>query len=1077
MAGHDQAQPQMGVNKKNWEFLCYCRSCRRDQWGEGGPDPRRVVHVRKATVRLHFGADKQNRSRRPDDNHEEEERLVEEWKQMYNASDFMLQTRNGVAFACERPQVLGTRKRAGPEEGTAGSDSDSGSDSDDEPATTTVEELIEEGEVEEFVVEDGAVAGTEAPEAAPAPRAQGREEALDGLETFDDVRNLHPRLADLAPWHAMNVVEQAQVQLEGKASLSDIRKNTLLGTRTEVDREGFTLDRVFNRYKAEYKKRYSCPNGHDFGEEQGSACGKEGCNLGRTVMSLQTSLVGVLRHLLRQSVVADNIEFGPITLAKRMAEVNAQRGEGECTPPPNTMCSMWEAPATIKAMESFGGDGDVSPILCQLFIDGFQPFQSAYSMVVVMVKLLNLPPSIGNDHIVPICMVDGKSKPHFIDANVQEIVDELKSYIDSEGGDPPRILAVPVKDSSRHPRGKRGKRKLARFRPYLWQVNCDMKAMMMASHHREPNAKEQCNKCTSQSTRIEKPGRTSRQGPGHPVYPTVSASGDLLWTPKDDVEARVRMEWADDVAQRKPGLRGSLPNYVSRPVFADLPYFDVVWGFPVCSMHQVFNVVNRAYSQMQESAGWDSNTIRRWVQTPEGADWLQRSGMTIDEFRVDLVSNEVQEGRKKKAKKLTDPLVPSMLDCWPHVNHVVMPGERNVKVAYRTIHGIKPPSSYNGHPREPLHSSVQSKGASSYKKIKASGIKDHAACGALAATGHFGGVHDRVVRAYANLCYAIKKMCAHVINVEEIEELRDGGMTRILHELQTVLPPTEQTASLHALSHLPEQILRFGPLPDTWSFPFEAKFAELKPAAQLNKAMPVQTLACRTALQMGLRDLLRVLRHCDPTTAKDVAITSAVQTGNDGRLERKVLPLLRQVHCNEQGLDRQVANYRFRVTEFKTLKLYSVEIQGSRSARSKTDNRWVLIRRNTEAPTLGHVTSILRIEIFPAVSESGTVDDRVYLLVDESPLYACKWMDEAYEVEDKALERPQQVLVGLDQVVDQAFLGPHPDHPTRIRRDGEEWDSVPHQPKSYDRHLVYTKGRLRNIRIPADADFDRPDPA
>jgi hypothetical protein len=30
-----------------------------------------------------------------------------------------------------------------------------------------------------------------------------------------------------------------------------------------------------------------------------------------------------------------------------------------------------------------------------------------------------------------------------------------------------------------------------------------------------------------------------------------------------------------------------------------------------------------------------------------------------------------------------------------------------------------------------------------------------------------------------------------------------------------------------------------------------------------------------------------------------------------------------------------------------------------------------------------------------------------------------------------------------------------------------QWDSVRHQPKSYDCHLVYTKGRLRNIRIPA----------
>lgn len=36
------------------------------------------------------------------------------------------------------------------------------------------------------------------------------------------------------------------------------------------------------------------------------------------------------------------------------------------------------------------------------------------------------------------------------------------------------------------------------------------------------------------------------------------------------------------------------------------------------------------------------------------------------------------------------------------------------------------------------------------------------------------------------------------------------------------------------------------------------------------------------------------------------------------------------------------------------------------------------------------------------------------MLVDESPLYACTWMHEVYKVEDKALERPQQVPADAD---------------------------------------------------------------
>jgi hypothetical protein len=42
----------------------------------------------------------------------------------------------------------------------------------------------------------------------------------------------------------------------------------------------------------------------------------------------------------------------------------------------------------------------------------------------------------------------------------------------------------------------------------------------------------------------------------------------------------------------------------------------------------------------------------------------------------------------------------------------------------------------------------------------------------------------------------------------------------------------------------------------------------------------------------------------------------------------------------------------------------------------------------------------------------GREGNHQLMLVDESPLYACTWMHEVYKVEDKALERPQQVLVG-----------------------------------------------------------------
>ena len=63
-------------------------------------------------------------------------------------------------------------------------------------------------------------------------------------------------------------------------------------------------------------------------------------------------------------------------------------------------------------------------------------------------------------------------------------------------------------------------------------------------------------------------------------------------------------------------------------------------------------------------------------------------------------------------------------------------------------------------------------------------------------------------------------------------------------------------------------------------------------------------------------------------------------------------------------------------------------------------------------------------------------------------------------------------LVSLDEVVDQCFLGGDPDHPERC--DNQE-DLIMAEPTGYLQHFVYTKGRLRNVQIGADADLYCPD--
>jgi len=61
-------------------------------------------------------------------------------------------------------------------------------------------------------------------------------------------------------------------------------------------------------------------------------------------------------------------------------------------------------------------------------------------------------------------------------------------------------------------------------------------------------------------------------------------------------------------------------------------------------------------------------------------------------------------------------------------------------------------------------------------------------------------------------------------------------------------------------------------------------------------------------------------------------------------------------------------------------------------------------------------------------------------------------------------------LVSLDDIIDQCFLGGGSNYP--VRNDKHEFVA---DPTGYERHFVYTKGRLRNVSIDHDANFHCPD--
>ena len=96
--------------------------------------------------------------------------------------------------------------------------------------------------------------------------------------------------------------------------------------------------------------------------------------------------------------------------------------------------------------------------------------------------------------------------------------------------------------------------------------------------------------------------------------------------------------------------------------------------------------------------------------------------------------------------------------------------------------------------------------------------------------------------------------------------------------------------------------------------------------------------------------------------------------------------------------------------------------------------------------------------------ESDESTHRIYALVTEHTLWGGP--ENHPEVYSFAGAAGRERLVSLDEIIDQCFLGGDPNHP---KRDGA--GNLTAEPTGYEEHFVYTKGRLRNIRIDADANF------
>jgi len=457
-------------------------------------------------------------------------------------------------------------------------------------------------------------------------------------------------------------------------------------------------------------------------------------------------------------------------------------------------------------------------------------------------------------------------------------------------------------------------------------------------------------------------------------------------------------------------------------------------------MHQIANTGKSHLKYVQKLP---KNNLRRWLREPGrlgGVEWLSASGFGIDG------TADVPDWTAKP---------------WPAANAVNRAGGPNRQVGHHTMKQTTLTSSYNGHAGDLSHPFVPTtkKRAedAAYKGIKASHWLDHTMSGLLDAFMYAAGVDDKLAAAVLGLHACLRPCFARVISVRAVESAKERYQTALRDFHQKALP-SEYKASLHALSHLFDQVLRYGPLQDLWSFPFEGLFAILKPMAILNKAMPAQTLVARFQAIMHLRHVIRCMGwgegNRETVSPRHV---QATYCGNDrGRVMQGIddidvpdhvspLSLINKYYSTidstiATALEEDVSHVTWDMAEFDTLKCAGVRIQGARTQATATDDRHVFLRGSgDDPPALGHVQSIFRFQCSADGNQLEAGAGRLLLLVRREPLQTIDESDRLGSCGFAESKNPgfaflhipplddgeeDYRIVGIDDVLDQCFLVP-----------------------------------------------------
>lgn len=524
----------------------------------------------------------------------------------------------------------------------------------------------------------------------------------------------------------------------------------------------------------------------------------------------------------------------------------------------NQISSIWTAGYISELREKHPDlfQGDHTPILCGLFVDGFNPYYYVNdTLCSAVLVFFNLPPEIRMkpENLELLLLVDGPKEPINFQDYFKDIIDEFEELEQT-------FSAFDAVSQS-----------MKKYKASLILTVQDGRGITKTSMMAEAGHDNACCKCTCIGKYCNgKKHYTSRGNlpEGHHMR-NDGAFGpqmDYTWENKTHQFIKTR---AEAVSESRPNLdEGWLCGIKGRSHVLNLPYFDAGKCHLVCLMHTFHNIGKRFENL---AIGCYDSVEARQLMKEEGIKehlWIDEA--VVNEYRdLKRQRNELRKCKdkdgqekelleyKKKIKKAKKRMPKG---DWVFASKSSEnTGNLNEENALEFLRKMEVPCSTTVLPSSffqgsKYHNNVKSKG-------KAAGYMQFMLSGLFSAALLAGGVSDSVCQAFDDLFDCMRRLINPVVKTEEFERLSQDILECVC-VIEKEIPRSEAVLSLHQIIHLPQQCLWFGPARDTWAFPLESYLGHLKARAR-NRAHTGASIFNRHVYEQALREIKQAIQQND----------------------------------------------------------------------------------------------------------------------------------------------------------------------------------------------------------------------